>query len=345
MKSHFALSGKAAVACAVAGATGLLNGNSSAQTFIAADYATNSTYAAGWSAGQNGGYGFGPWSMDYTSTNLIQNAIDSTSTYDPFGKAWTLFNPVAPAIGSPNPPDTGTGAPTGDISRAGRALPNGGLQVGQTFTTIIANPTERKFYRGYTIVLSSDSDNIQYGGAGTSVAVGMFDYYLPGQWYTLQTFSTGSTPLLDTDTAGGMQLDVTLTSTNSYHLVMTPLTNPGIAYSEDGTFTNSPINWVTYQLYNTDSDWYPSVCPSPQRTDFYIKSMAVSGLALSIQSAGTNVILTWPTNIPGFYLVSTPGLGPSAVWNPVLPTNVVVNGLNTVTNPIVGTQQYYRLQQ
>ena len=33
-------------------------------TFIAADYATKATYAGGWSAGQNGGYGFGAWSFN-----------------------------------------------------------------------------------------------------------------------------------------------------------------------------------------------------------------------------------------------------------------------------------------
>ena len=346
MKSHFSLNGGVAVACAVAGASTLLNGNCYAQTFIAADYSTNSTYAAGWSAGQNGGYGFGPWSMDSTSTSPIQNAIDGTSPYDPFGVAWTLCNPVAPAIGSPNPPDTGNTA-AGDISRAGRAIPNGGLQVGQTFSTIIANPAERKFFRGYTIVLSNGGDNIQYGGAGTVADVGAFEYFSYGRWYTDQTFNTGGTTLFDTDTTtNGMQFDITVTGTNTYHLVMTPLDSPGSAYSEDGTFkTNAPITWVTYQLYNTDSDFYPSVCPGPQRTDFYIKSMTIAGLTLNIQRAGSNVILTWPTNTTGFSLASTLNLGAAAVWNTNSTAPVVVNGQNVVTNPIAGIQQYYRLQQ
>jgi hypothetical protein len=345
MKSHFSLNGGVAVACAVAGASTLLNGNCSAQTFIAADYATNSTYGAGWSAGQNGGYGFGAWSMDYTGTNVIQNAMNNSSPYNPFGVAWALYNPVAPAIGSPNPPDTGTGPPSGDISRAGRAFPNGGLQPGQTFSTVIANPTERKFYRGYTIVLSNGGDNIQYGGAGTAVAVGTFEYFSYGKWYTSQTWATGRTPLFDTDTTGGMQLDVTLTSTNSYHLVMTPLNNPSNAYAEDGTFTNAPMTWVTYQLYNTDSDFYPSVCANPQRTDFFIKSMTVAGLTLNIQRAGTNVVVSWPTNVLGFTLKSSADLGAAAVWNTVSPAPTVVNDQNFVTNPITGSRQFYRLQQ
>src|SRR6266478_88739 len=176
MKSHFTLNGGVAVACAVAGASTILNGNCSAQMLIAADYATNSTYAGGWSAGQNGGYGFGPWSMDNTeATSPNEHAMDGTSPFNPFGVAWTLYNPEG-AIPNPDSPvfspgncsngDTGT-----DISKAGRAIP-GGLQPGQTFSTVIANPTDRTFFRGYTIVLSTGGDNIAYNKVGAQVDVG-----------------------------------------------------------------------------------------------------------------------------------------------------------------------------
>jgi hypothetical protein len=357
MKSHFSLNGGGvAVACAVAGVSSMMiNGNCAAQTFIAADYATNSTYASGWSAGQNGGYGFGPWYMNGTYASSPQNAIDGTSPYDPFGVAWTLYNPVAPPAGSPNPPDSV--APTGDISRAGRAIPNDGLQVGQTFHTIIANPTERHFYKGYTIRLVNGAENTSYGGASiTQLSVGTFDYYVPGGWETSETFSTGGTGLFDTDTTtNGMEVDVTMTDTNSYHLVMTPLDNPGNAYTEDGTFvTNAPVNWIQYELYNTDSDFYnftngiPSVCANPQRTDFYIQSMTITGpppFALNIQMFGSNVILSWPTNVTASFLESTFNLGTAAVWNTNSTVPTVINGQNVVTNPIAGVQQFYRLQQ
>ncbi len=59
------------MACAVAGAsTMMMDGSCSAGTFIAADYATNSIYGSGWSAGQNGGYGFGAWSFDGTVSGM-----------------------------------------------------------------------------------------------------------------------------------------------------------------------------------------------------------------------------------------------------------------------------------
>ncbi len=187
-----------------------------------------------------------------------------------------------------------------------------------------------------------------------------FEYYIPGNWYTTQNFSTGGTTLYDTDTTAGVEIDVTMTDTNSYHLVMTPLSNPGIAYSEDGNFstetTNGPINWVTYQLYNTDSDFYnvdtnsglsyPTNAPcGPNPTDFYIKSMTLAGLLLNIQLAGTNAVLSWTTNAPGFNLASSLNLGASAAWSTNnLTSPVVVNGQNVVTNPIAGTQQFYRLE-
>jgi hypothetical protein len=185
--------------------------------------------------------------------------------------------------------------------------------------------------------------------------VGCFEYHASGRWYQSGANSANQgytgTPLFDTDTAtNGMQLDVTMTGTNSYHLVMTPLGNPGIAYSYDGDFktatTNGPINWVTYQLYNTDSNFYPTLAPcGPDPTDFYVKSMTIAGLTLNIQKVGTNVLLSWPSIFTNFTLVSTTNLA-APVWNPVPPNPPsVVNGQNVVTNPVDGArQQFYRLQ-
>ena len=66
---------------------------------------------------------------------------------------------------------------------------------------------------------------------------------------------------------------------------------------------------------------------------------------LSIVPSATNVILTWPTNFTGFTLQSTMNLGPSAVWTTNSSAPFVVNGWNTVTNPIAGTQEFFRLSQ
>jgi alpha-tubulin suppressor-like RCC1 family protein len=64
-----------------------------------------------------------------------------------------------------------------------------------------------------------------------------------------------------------------------------------------------------------------------------------------INFSGTNVILTWPTNAVGFNLQSATSLVPPVTWNGVSTGPMVVNGLETVTNPISGSQMFYRLSQ
>jgi uncharacterized repeat protein (TIGR03803 family) len=70
---------------------------------------------------------------------------------------------------------------------------------------------------------------------------------------------------------------------------------------------------------------------------------------LTITPAGTNVVLSWPTNVAGFdytgyTLQSATSVG-SPVWITNLPAPVVVNGQNTVTNLISGTRRFYRLSE
>jgi uncharacterized repeat protein (TIGR03803 family) len=65
---------------------------------------------------------------------------------------------------------------------------------------------------------------------------------------------------------------------------------------------------------------------------------------LTIARSEVNFIFSWPTNATGFTLQSTTNLG-SPVWTTNSPAPVVLNGQNTVTNPISGTQQFFRLRQ
>jgi uncharacterized repeat protein (TIGR03803 family) len=66
---------------------------------------------------------------------------------------------------------------------------------------------------------------------------------------------------------------------------------------------------------------------------------------LTITRSGANAILTWSTNSTLCTLQSTTNLGLSPVWTANSSLPVVLNGQNTVTNPITGTQQYFRLSQ
>ena len=71
---------------------------------------------------------------------------------------------------------------------------------------------------------------------------------------------------------------------------------------------------------------------------------------LTIVQSGTSAILTWPTNVAGFNYTmfrlqcSTNPASPVG-WNTVITAPIVVNGQNTVTNPISGAQMFYRLIQ
>jgi len=68
------------------------------------------------------------------------------------------------------------------------------------------------------------------------------------------------------------------------------------------------------------------------------------GVKMAIVLSGNNVILTWPTNATGYTLQSTTNLS-TAVWTTNSSAPVVVNGQNTVTNPIISAQKFYRLNQ
>jgi uncharacterized repeat protein (TIGR03803 family) len=80
-------------------------------------------------------------------------------------------------------------------------------------------------------------------------------------------------------------------------------------------------------------------------TIFSISLASVGALQLGILAAGTSVVLTWPTNEAGFTLQSTTNLVSPVAWSAVSPAPFVVNGQNTVTNPISGIPMFFRLSQ
>jgi hypothetical protein len=102
--------------------------------------------------------------------------------------------------------------------------------------------------------------------------VGTFEYFSYGQW--------GGAPLFDTDTDAGVRIAFTLTAPSDYSFTMTPLDNPGIAYTGTGTLSSSgPVNWIEFQFYNTDSDFYPTKVSDAKATDYYIRSLEITGPA------------------------------------------------------------------
>jgi uncharacterized repeat protein (TIGR03803 family) len=65
---------------------------------------------------------------------------------------------------------------------------------------------------------------------------------------------------------------------------------------------------------------------------------------LTILRFEPNIILTWPTNPTGYAVQSTTNLA-APIWATNLPPPAIVNGQNTVTVPISGGQQFFRLSQ
>jgi uncharacterized repeat protein (TIGR03803 family) len=74
-------------------------------------------------------------------------------------------------------------------------------------------------------------------------------------------------------------------------------------------------------------------------------SLSLGAPQLTITESGTNIILTWPANATGFTLQSVTNLISPVVWGAVSPAPTVVNGQFAVTNPVCGTQMFYRLSQ
>jgi uncharacterized repeat protein (TIGR03803 family) len=83
--------------------------------------------------------------------------------------------------------------------------------------------------------------------------------------------------------------------------------------------------------------------PTDDGTVFSLSLGSVSAPQLTIIPSSTNVILTWPANAASYTLQSTTNLASPAVWSAVSPGPVLVNGQNTVTNVISGTQQFFRM--
>jgi hypothetical protein len=71
---------------------------------------------------------------------------------------------------------------------------------------------------------------------------------------------------------------------------------------------------------------------------------------LAIIADGANVVLTWPAADTGFTstgyaLECTTNLVPPIAWQTNATPPVVINGQNVVTNPITGSQMFFRLMQ
>ncbi len=193
-------------------------------------------------------------------------------------------------------------------------------------------------------------DTITFNNYGT-----VFKVNTDGTSFTTLANEEWSTPLHDFNASwlgklvlSGDTLYWTFNSFNSARLTVSSIL---LAVNTDGTgFTNV---WQSRVPFGLEID------------DFILSGNTLYGTSgggsgpvfslsftpqLTIIFSAANIVLAWPTNYAGFdytgyTLQSTTNLGSSAIWTTNSPTPVVVEGLNTVTNPISGTQHFFRLSQ
>lgn len=168
------------------------------------DNASNSPYNDGWQTGDNGGSGFGAWTLNATSGDGGQNGFFMGSSsgnaknpgpsgnIDTAGRSWGMY------------------ANSGQTASAIRPLTGGSLLVGQTITLSIDN--------GFLDNGSSEGFGIQ-----TSGGVNRLEFFFTGGngSYTLAD-NAGNNATGIPFTGNGLSFAFTLTGTDTYSLDVTP---------------------------------------------------------------------------------------------------------------------------
>ena len=203
------------------------------------------------------------------------------------------------------------------------------------------------------------SGNILYGatirggsGGGTIFALntngtGFRTLRSPGSEVGLISNPAGNT-LYGTAVDGGSSGNGTVFAVNTDGTGFTNLHNFTATFGSSYPYTNSDGAGPQAGLIISGGTLYGTAANGGSAGNGTVFSLSFRP-QLTIIRSGTNVILSWPTNAAGFdytgfTLQSTTNLVSLAVWSSNSPAPVVVNGLNTVTNPISDTQTLFRLK-
>jgi uncharacterized delta-60 repeat protein/uncharacterized repeat protein (TIGR01451 family) len=172
--------------------------------------------------------------------------------------------------------------------------------------------------------------------------------------YTITISNLGpatATGLVAFDTLPPTVNFISASPADSYTVVGQLVTFTNLGNLASGAQTNLTIvvqPVVAGTITDSASCYSGIVDPLKANNSASVKTIVQSGLVptvtLSISLAGSDVIIAWPANPGNFILESAPNLKAPVVWSAATnPPPVVVGGQNTVTVPIGGSGQFFRL--
>jgi uncharacterized repeat protein (TIGR03803 family) len=195
-------------------------------------------------------------------------------------------------------------------------------------------------------------DGTDFRGSGFDQLLGLlappytevnYDGAFPNALVLTQHNSPGEGTLFGTSSAGGYWGIGTVFKTGTVFLgILQVIYNFTLMGGQPFTQTNvdgekpNTLSSLHNNLYGTTYTGGSSAAGAIFGISFSVPTLTTLG-------SDTNLVLTWPV-APGFKLQSTTNLA-SPVWTTNSPIPVVVNGQSTVTNPISGTRQFFRLSQ
>ena len=137
--------------------------------------------------------------------------------------------------------------------------------------------------------------------------------------------------------------------------------NHSVTHQLASTLGTDPINYLGQSLYGADPFLNASIdefriyqgplTAAEIAADYALGPTQIIGtsenVSLAVASAGSgNIVIKWPTTSALVTLMSSPVLGPGAVWTPVSNGTLTVAGGNyQITIPVAGSAQFFRLQQ
>jgi hypothetical protein len=194
----------------------VFSADTAAASVVASDNASNASYSDGWQTGDNGGIGFGPWTLSLSGSG-------SGLLYPPqfIDRTPLPGNSLGAPAFALTTGDQRSAFETSEVRRP-LVVP---LAVGQTLTANIngsaLDPHAPSFTIGNTFDLLAASGSER------------FSLFTNNDYHSNRWTVTGD---LDTGISAGssFRIDFTLTSANSYNLVLSPVTGDAALFTQTG---------------------------------------------------------------------------------------------------------------